>query len=605
VNAADVFLRAVFGAAPSSHYILVWTLPDKRSRFFDGETKLSVDAPGEAKTEPEDILAYIDAARTKSDVYVGVGLRNRVGGPYRRGRAIEVDVLPGLWADFDYAGEGHKKPNLPQTLEDVVEFAEGLPVRPTLIVHTGGGIHCWWLFKEPWVLDTPKERDEALDLVWRWQQTIRTRAERIGEQRTGNKWAVDSVHDLSRVLRIPGSFNRKNQPHREVVFLREPDDSLRVDPSEFDPFLVDCGKPPPSADPTQHIDADLPTADEANARMPWRKHNALLKNEDKYERTWKRKRKDLKDQSPSGYDFALANYYVMAEWDDQEILDALIVHRYDHDDQPKRLDYYAHTIKRVRDTQFQHQAIDQLEEAVFEGTVDDPLASMSEVLHFHIIKVHYLKSKTPMFALETELGNTGGLSAKQLQIFATFQAEIAGQLQHVIPHALKKKWSSLWELLVRHAEKSEGFGDSASSIQVAKDWIEEYLSDHGPTPDVKTALTQSMPFIKDDTVWIYGDTFRTWLSRKKDEKVNRHEFGEMMTTYGATSGAQDVWIHGARTTRLYWQLPSNNFVQELVQTLKDAPSHTVDQPISGTDPYRSSDTSRTNGTSHHEETPSP
>lgn len=597
MNAAEVFLRALFGTAPSDYFILVWTLPDKRSRFFDGVT--------------DELLEYIKSVKSRADVYIGVGLRKQQRGEFKRGTANDVEVLIGLWADLDYAGEGHRKPGLPNTLEEVRDFVLDLPLKPTTIVHTGGGIHCWWLFKEPWILDTPGERKSALDLVWRWQRTITARAKRRGEELTNSPWAVDSVHDLARVLRLPGTLNRKTDPAREVTFLQEPDESLRLDPTEFDPYLIDCEPPPPSADPTQHIDADLPTVDEARARMNWRKHHALSLAEAKFERTWKRKRRDLRDSSPSGYDFALTNYLVMNEWDDQEIIDALIVWRAEHDEPQKRLDYYAHTIMRVRDTLYEKTAVEELVEDHVAGNVgENPLGRLSEVLGFDVLKVRFFDGKDTTFVIEVELkeaGADGGplkreirdLTTKDLQVFATFQAKVAGAVRAVIPPGVKKEWGTLWGFLVKNATPDENFGESASPMQAAKDNIENYLADHGPTPDIKSAVEHHMPFIKEGTIWLYGGHFRGWLARKQEERPTRHEFGQMMTSYGAASKPQDIAIRGARTTRLYWCLPRNEFIDDLVRSTIENAEHEVGEPLGPGDPFADPIAARTNGVSHH------
>lgn len=110
--------------------------------------------------------------------------------------------LPGLWADIDMAGPGHKsKGTLPPTVEEAMRIVEvsGLPA-PSHWIHSGGGLYPWWLLKDPHLID---DLEDVRSLSAGWQQALLRGAQKIG-------YAYGSgVGDLSRVLRIPGTVNRK------------------------------------------------------------------------------------------------------------------------------------------------------------------------------------------------------------------------------------------------------------------------------------------------------------------------------------------------------------------------------------------------------------
>lgn len=110
--------------------------------------------------------------------------------------------LPGLWADIDLAGPGHKsKGTLPPTVEEAMRIVEasGLP-EPSHWIHSGGGLYPWWLLKDPHLID---DLEDARSLSAGWQQALLRGALKIG-------YAYGSgVGDLSRVLRVPGTVNRK------------------------------------------------------------------------------------------------------------------------------------------------------------------------------------------------------------------------------------------------------------------------------------------------------------------------------------------------------------------------------------------------------------
>ncbi len=124
--------------------------------------------------------------------------------PPREGRGGDSDslALPGLAADLDIAGPGHKtrKPLPPNATAAVHIIDEtGLP-EPSLWIRSGGGLYAWWLLDQPHTINGDLATIQRL--ASRWQAVITATAERLG-------WSYGSVGDLSRVLRIPGTVNRK------------------------------------------------------------------------------------------------------------------------------------------------------------------------------------------------------------------------------------------------------------------------------------------------------------------------------------------------------------------------------------------------------------
>jgi hypothetical protein len=152
-------------------------------------------------------------------VYAGVGLtRGRASGAGR----LTVDSTTGITfinADIDIAGPGHQdKPYVPD-LESAVSLAYSLGLPPTVIVDTGHGIQPDWRLDEPWIFgatdvdddDVPivdeskveADRAAAAELTWEFVTSMRLRARERGD------WHMDPTGDLARLIRIPGSHNRK------------------------------------------------------------------------------------------------------------------------------------------------------------------------------------------------------------------------------------------------------------------------------------------------------------------------------------------------------------------------------------------------------------
>ena len=122
-----------------------------------------------------------------------------------RGGAEHAHMLPFLWADLDYGTVGHKAPPnglpLPPD-EDAARKVLGALPTPSVLIHSGGGLYPIWMFERP-ILITDANRAEVKARSEQWQQLIKATSNNLG-------WHYGSgVGDLARVLRLPGSVNRK------------------------------------------------------------------------------------------------------------------------------------------------------------------------------------------------------------------------------------------------------------------------------------------------------------------------------------------------------------------------------------------------------------
>ncbi len=89
-----------------------------------------------------------------------------------------------------------------------------------------------------------------------------------------------------------------------------------------------------------------------SAIAPPLKLEALIENDPRFRLTWERKRADLKDQSSSSYDMALANFAAAAEWTRQEAASLIIEWRRRHGEgvaKSMRLDYMERTLRKAFD----------------------------------------------------------------------------------------------------------------------------------------------------------------------------------------------------------------------------------------------------------------
>jgi hypothetical protein len=169
--------------------------------------------------------------------------------PGTRGLADLSLSFPGFWADVDIAGPGHKTTEkLPATVEDARRIIEtsGLP-EPTMWIHSGGGLYPWWLLTEPHQIGHGGGGlDDISTLSARWQHVILAASEQLGYG------YGQGVGDLARVLRVPGTINRKTALGRPCNILEASGQTYTLDELAVLLYTIDlpdpatpAGSPPP------------------------------------------------------------------------------------------------------------------------------------------------------------------------------------------------------------------------------------------------------------------------------------------------------------------------------------------------------------------------
>jgi len=196
-------------------WLIVWTRQDKATRAFDlsqaGALDLAVD--------------YCAERAARSDVYAAVGLQHHQPKNGSRGMEQGVIVVPGVWADIDIDGLAHKATNLPKTEEEALSLVSATGLVPSIIVRSGFGLQVYWLYREPLTLESETDRATVKSRSSRFQLLLRQFAASRG-------WGIDSTADLCRVLRIPGTFNRKIHGDVRLVTAEYSDRSYNADDFE-------------------------------------------------------------------------------------------------------------------------------------------------------------------------------------------------------------------------------------------------------------------------------------------------------------------------------------------------------------------------------------
>lgn len=188
--------------------------PHRDERFHIGVLGVGGTWSGTTYSRDQVAAAVAEAERKRPQgVYLGACTYRPEAGHSRK--AIDTAWCYGMWSDLDIAGPGHKhdpaKHNgltLPPDEESArkIVATSGLP-EPTAWVHSGGGLYAWWMF------DQPMPAAECGAMSRQTQALLARAAATLG-------WHYGTgVSDLARVLRLPGTVNRKEGLARPCVVL--------------------------------------------------------------------------------------------------------------------------------------------------------------------------------------------------------------------------------------------------------------------------------------------------------------------------------------------------------------------------------------------------
>jgi len=212
------FLNLLFGAVLERLFGYLWTKQDKATYPF------AVSNPDERIAMAKKAIELSDAG---FDVYFGVNLMNEAPARNARVKAEFVTLQTATVADIDILGGEHTDPN---KYPANIDMAKGfLPFPVSMLVDSGYGLHPYYLYAKP-VAITTENRLEVTKRNKKFIDTIRSRAGKYAK-------AVDSVHDLPRVLRMPGTYNykggRENAPLCRLIEVS----NVRFTPESLDAQL--------------------------------------------------------------------------------------------------------------------------------------------------------------------------------------------------------------------------------------------------------------------------------------------------------------------------------------------------------------------------------
>ncbi|MDD5604214.1 MAG: DUF927 domain-containing protein, partial [Eubacteriales bacterium] len=229
------FLKEIYKNCTEG-YITIVTLPEREVYWF------------KVKDINTAAMKVVKCGK-RTNTYFGIALRKEILPNNARGGERDVIVVPVLYADIDIKGKAHAKEELPETKEQAIEFLNSLPVKPSISVWSGNGIHAYWLLDKPFKISNDEDRERISGLISGWGTYIN----KMGAEKN---WKIDNVYDLARVLRVPGTVNHKLADGEMCSVIENTGE--RYDISVFEPYRM---VQPPAEKHEEAVDAPVGNAD--------------------------------------------------------------------------------------------------------------------------------------------------------------------------------------------------------------------------------------------------------------------------------------------------------------------------------------------------------
>lgn len=141
------------------------------------------------------------------ELYFGIATRDG-----QAGRKQNIVDFTAVYCDIDFKNTPIEKAN---------ESLKYFPIQPSIVVHSGGGYHVYWLFNEPLAKDAIEDIENIL--------------KRLAQYFEADMGSTDAAH----VLRIPGTLNHKPDyaPRTPEVKVIKFEPQLTYELSDFAQYL--------------------------------------------------------------------------------------------------------------------------------------------------------------------------------------------------------------------------------------------------------------------------------------------------------------------------------------------------------------------------------
>ena len=490
---AKGLLDAIFEGKPESDRILVWVLPGRRSRWFKT-----------TKTIPKSTVSV--------NTYFGVGAVNagsaKEAGEYKRSSKDTVSGIGALWLDVDIAGPAHQKKNLPIDYTEAIALVNSAFPRyePSYIIDSGHGIQVYFLLNK-W-LEINDNRPQVIATLEAFSAHWKTYCKSRG-------FDADSVFDLARVMRLPGSMNVKIaddvKPVTEIKSRADIRYSFESFTKDFPLLTKPSSRRKETASGEKSIIPSTLDPDRLEAFLDVDIGIRLSYNHNK----------DL--PSPSEYDLSLARYALNAGWSTEDTYQLLVSCRNKNKSELKPSAMRGTIQKVVREIQ---EAAGGLipEDGVTESK-EKMFSRLQYCLAINISKITRYTTTPPAYVLmmaDDQIIHLGTIESITEQ--KRFRNAVAASIG-ALPTKLKgDAWDKAAALILKCADDVTA-GTEATEEGACFEWIQAYLHEVTIHKEKDDGLQAGEPFVEDEHVHLTSTALRTWVSVHLGDRVDARRLG--------------------------------------------------------------------------------
>lgn len=514
------FLRSFYGDAISQESrFAIWT-KHNRLHHWCGEI--------------DDAKRGIDIKR---DTYFTVGVYPK--GITKRTQD-NVSGIFGVWLDIDCEKDDGTKGYFPTDQEALRWVNSTLTGLWTYIIHSGGGLHVYLMFDEPFWIESEDDRLRARKLSKAYHAYAQSKCSHT----------IDSVFDLSRVMRLPGTVNTRTKQVCHVVDESEVEMSF----SALEELLPQVELDEALAVATLDGEVEI---DDLKERI------ALLCESDRtFGLTWTRKRR-LADRSPSGYCMSIANYMCMAGFTDGQIIVALKLWRAAQTDAGEKPEsWYLNTVGKSRATVKGDVIGNQLTAALEDEDKESHLDGISAALCKKVVRIQ--KRVVPEFkgvkekgsyTFFFEDGSTLVVPDTDTLMSQSKMRALAFEEAGVLIRTLKKaKWDDFLMLVLNNIEEVEEELEANRAFNILAA-LHAFVQKKRETNNIVDSINQYSQLTLLEhagELWFQWDQFKRYLTASGYQMSNLN-MAKLMRDLGCTSMRMRAGSDGAKLR--FWSVP--------------------------------------------------
>lgn len=542
--------------------------------------------------KPENITKAVDYCmqhRSEWNVFVGVNPMSRMP-EYGRGKILDVGAITSFFADVDVANPlRNDKKVYARDMETAQKIIEDVGLKPTLILNSGYGLQGYWILKEPWEIEDSSERTELHTKSKAWGATVNSVAEM-------HKSQIDAANDITRVLRVPGTYNLKDPKNPQPVRAWAGYDLIQdkgrrlYTLDDFEPYYVAVDlKVPLDHKRIGQVAPVIP--EKVFTKEEEELMDAMVNTSPTLRLTWAGNNPNLDDQSPSAYDLSLATCLYDLNAEPQFIANAMFTLRskmgWNTDKVLNRRDYVQRTIAKAMfrtasqnaiakisrgDLKIQ-QGVEVIKKNAMEANDGDEAAGMDAVtdarqeaidtlsaaLEIKIIKFIQMGIEDGNFFMEVEhWGKLYRINLGTISSLATprkMRQRIYEVTHYYIRDYKAAPWRAILNTIGSVVEIEENYDSEPTSFII--NIVQEMLDRNGGIGDEETwvdAVEERLPFIRGDEIGIHGPSVHRHIKIYHDNTTKKAAVDAMLRAAGFRSGPVDTKkADGTRVQAHYWK----------------------------------------------------